>query len=206
LTDFNPHDHSFGMGDCGLGFQINDWLVDADQAPDQWPQDPMPSVLGPSPDSDSSSLEPSSSQYGTPEAATTASPLSIHSPATASTRFLHLGPSSSAPFIVPWMIVPELHGTRQEITDFIEQFQKELDLFKRVLCIKRVVCSRCGKEYPSKPSMLERHLHSHFGVKTYKCRVCEHAPFTTRDQAVVHAWRSHGVNRAAAEQVVQKLE
>ncbi|CUA70916.1 hypothetical protein RSOLAG22IIIB_09183 [Rhizoctonia solani] len=80
-----------------------------------------------------------------------------------------------------------INPTKAAIEDYVREFKKTLSRH-----VKKVTCSMCLLEatrrttqHSTKPTNLERHLFSHFGVKPFMCTGCSKS-FTTKDQKVRH--------------------
>ncbi|CAE7225518.1 unnamed protein product [Rhizoctonia solani] len=92
------------------------------------------------------------------------------------------------------LIVPERLHSRHEVKNFVSDALNSGEIDKSV---REVKCSLCkNKNYTKfwhiKPSNIERHILTHFGIKTYRCLVPDCGTiFTTKDQLKKHIERRH---------------
>ncbi|CAE6456261.1 unnamed protein product [Rhizoctonia solani] len=89
-----------------------------------------------------------------------------------------------------------IRATEDAIKHYVQDLKQQLGKH-----VNTVICSLCFLEpnrrthtQNAKPSNLERHLFSHFGVKIFGCFGCLEE-FTTRDQAAKHAKGRHSSSR-----------
>ncbi|CAE7159675.1 unnamed protein product [Rhizoctonia solani] len=92
------------------------------------------------------------------------------------------------------LILPERLSSSEEVKVFISDALSSGEIDKGVRHVKCSLCKnkRAARIWEIKPSNLERHICTHFGIKGYKCIVPDCSmQFTTKDQWKKHIEKKH---------------